>query len=619
MCGISGLAVPQARAASLDPEAVKRMSAALVHRGPDDSGIVVAGNVCLATRRLSIVDLPGGHQPMTSADGRVSVTYNGEIYNAPELRRRHEQQGRRYRTTCDTETLLHLYAEAGKDLVSRLRGCYAFALWDHERRELLLVRDRLGVKPLYFVLEPDGSLWFASEVKALLAGGVVKAALNIQALPGFLANGATYGEETLFEGVRRLLPGERLLWRDGHVQVDRYWDIEPVPGAPGDDAEWLEAFRESVQLRLMADVPIGVFLSGGIDSSAITAVMSELTDEPVRTFSVGFSEPGVNELPAARAVATHFGTRHRDVVVTPREFFAALPRLTWHHDEPIGHAASVPLAFVSRLAAEDVKAVLSGEGGDETLAGYARYPKTVYNVAAGRLYEQLTPRRWRRGLARRVRGRRLSRTFLARPADIRHLYFDNFAVFDQAAQRALLSVDAQEVDPHRDALRAYEARPNDDLLTRLLYADSKTYLQALLMKQDKMSMAASLESRVPFLDHKLVELTARLPAHVKLRRWETKHLLRRTMRGVLPEGVLRQPKRGFPVPLDTWLRGPFRPVVDEYVLGDRAVRRGIFAPDALHRLVHEHDGGLRHGNRLWTLIAFEHWARCFLDGEEAAP
>jgi asparagine synthase (glutamine-hydrolysing) len=619
MCGISGIALPHDR---VDPGAVERMSAALVHRGPDDSGIVSDGNVCLANRRLSIVDLPGGHQPMTSADGRFTVTYNGEIYNAPELRRRHEQEGRLYRTTCDTETLLHLYADVGKDLVHHLRGCFAFALWDRELRELLLVRDRLGVKPLYFVHGRDGSLVFASEIKALLAAGTVAPELNVRALPTFLAHRATYGEETLFDGVRRLLPGHRLVWRDGDVRTDPYWDIAPANGADGGEgvAEWLELFRESVRLRLMADVPIGVFLSGGIDSSAITGVMSQLTDEPVRTFSVGFSEAGPNELPLARSVAAHFGTEHRDVTVTPREFFDALPLLTWHHDEPIGHPASVPLYFVSKLAAGHVKAVLSGEGADETLAGYARYPKTVYNLAAGRVYERVAPQAWRRAFGRRITGRRLSRTFLSKPADIRHLYFDNFAAFDAGTQLGLVAVGTNRADPHEETLSHYQAQPGDDVLSRMLYADCKTYLHALLMKQDKMSMAASLESRVPFLDHELVELTARLPARVKLRHGrQTKHVLRRGMETLLPKEVLTRRKLGFPVPIDAWLRGPFRTVVDDYVLSERARERRLFEPESVTHLVREFDAGSRHGERIWTLVAFEHWARCFLDGERPTP
>ena len=412
------------------------------------------------------------------------------------------------------------------------------------------------------------------------------------------------------------------------MEVRRYWDIGPAQPERRPDAdhiaEWGEAFRESVKLRLMADVPIGVFLSGGIDSSAITAVMGELMGEPVKSFSVGFADAGPNELPHARMVAEHLRTEHRDVVVTPDDFFGALPRLAWHADEPMGDPANVPLHFVARLASGHVKAVLSGEGADETLGGYGRYRTTVHNLAAGRLYERLTGETLRRRVAGRIHGRRLSRTFLARPADPRHLYFENFAVFDGAAQGNLLTAEArvraEGHDPHAVVSAAFDARPDDDVLSRMLYADCTTYLGSLLMKQDKMSMAASVESRVPFLDHELVDVTARMPSHLKLHHgWTTKHVLRTSMEGVLPRDVLNRRKLGFPVPVDTWFRGPFAPVLDDYLLGPRARRRGIFDEGVVSRLVHEHRAGARHGERLWSLLSFELWARCFLDGEQPDP
>jgi asparagine synthase (glutamine-hydrolysing) len=625
MCGLSGSAVPPGRGRRIDPELVERMSAALTHRGPDDSGLVVDGSVALANRRLSIVDIPGGHQPMTSADGRFTVTYNGEIYNAQEIRRRLEQRGHRYRTSCDTEALLHLYAEEGTDLVRHLRGCFAFALWDHEAQRLVLARDRLGVKPLYFVHDRDGSIHFASEIKAFVAAGVVRPELNVAALPGYLANRATYGEQTLFAGVRRLAAGHMLVWQDGDAAVTRYWDLPEASAEPWPEdnavTRWGELFRESVRLRLIADVPIGVYLSGGIDSSAVAAVVAELSDEPLRTFSVGFSEGGVDELPNAAAVARFLRASHREVIVTPDAFAAALPRLTAQNDEPLGHPASVPLYFVSELAAHDVKVVLSGEGADETLAGYSRYRTTVHNLAAGRLYERLTRESWRRVLAPRIRSRRMSRTFLALPADERNLYFDNFAVFGSGAQRDLLTAEAAArtagSDPHAEAVLHFGARPNTDLLDRMLYTDVKTHLHGLLMKQDKMSMAASLEARVPFLDHELVELSARLPSRLKLHRGRTtKYVVRRCMQGVLPAEVLRRRKLGFPVPVDAWCRRELGPALDDLVLGERARRRGLFEPEYVDRLVREHRAGARHGDRLWALLSFELWARCYLDGEQ---
>jgi asparagine synthase (glutamine-hydrolysing) len=636
MCGISGVAVPRQRGFEIDVEAVEKMSAALTHRGPDDSGVVVDGNVALANRRLSIVDLPGGHQPMTSEDGSLIVTYNGEVYNAPALRKELERKGRRYRTNCDTEAVLQTYAEHGKDAVHRLRGCYAFALWDRESHELLLVRDRLGVRPLYYVHGADGTIAFASEIKALLAGGAARPELNFPGLACHLANGATYGEETIFVGVRRVPAGHFLCWRDGEIRTEQYWDVGALPAddTRSDDdyiEEWSALFRESVKLRLMADVPIGVLLSGGVDSSAIAAVMSELTGEPIRTFSIAFPEHEGNELRYSRLVADQIGSVHRELTLTGREYFDAVPHVAWHADEPMSHPSSVPHYFVSRLAASDVKAVLGGEGCDETLAGYPRYRITLYNLALGQSYERLTTAPLRRMVGRRVRslpptsrnGQRLSQTFLARPSDLRHLYLDNFAHFgSDALSRMLTPETAAKVgsrDPHAEKQALLDAHPDADLLQRMLYVDQKTHLDSLLMKQDKMGMAASLETRVPFLDHELVELSARLPRHLKIHHgWNMKYVLKRSMSGMLPTPILARRKRGFPVPLDRWFRGPFRSVLDEYVLGDRVRQRGLFEHDYLGRLVRAHEGGARHGYRLWVLVGLELWARRFIDGEEPA-
>jgi asparagine synthase (glutamine-hydrolysing) len=611
----------------------------LTHRGPDDAGLFADGRVGLGHRRLSIVDVAAGHQPMTNEDGSLQIVYNGEVYNHSDHRPGLEARGHVYRTHCDTETILHLYEEKGAACVEDLRGMFAFAIWDARRRELFIARDRLGVKPLYYVHAEDGSLYFASEIKALLEAGAVRAELNYAALPDYLANHAPSGEETLYRGVRRLLPGHTLLWRDGEVRVERYWDVTFAGGGESEGRreedlieEWAELFRTSVRLRLMADVPLGMFLSGGIDSSAIAAVMSQLVDEPIKTFSVAFAEREANELEYARMVAAQLGTDHHEVVLSPEEFFEALPQLVWHEDEPLAHLASVPLYFVSKLAQRHVKVVLTGEGSDEMLAGYGRYRKTVYNLALGRRYQSLAPAALRRAVAgavgslgagSRVR-QKLERTFVCLPADLESLYFDNFAVFPRAMQRGLLTPETvgragAGADPYRGVRRLVEASDASTPLNRLLYADTKTYLHELLMKQDQMSMAASIESRVPFLDHKLVEFTARLPERLKLRGWTTKYVLRRAMKGVLPEAILTRPKMGFPVPLGAWLRGRYRNVLDEYVTSDRARARAIFDADFVARVVGQHVSGERdHSERLWTLVNFEVWLRRFIDGETAA-
>ncbi|MFL6256896.1 MAG: asparagine synthase (glutamine-hydrolyzing) [Pyrinomonadaceae bacterium] len=639
MCGINGIALSSRSGRTVSAGLVERMRDVLTHRGPDDCGLFVEGSVGLGHRRLAIVDVAAGHQPMTNEDGSLQIVYNGEVYNHADHRPGLEARGHVYRTHCDTETILHLYEEKGTRCVEDLRGMFAFAIWDARKGELFIARDRLGVKPLYYTQTEDGSLYFASEIKALLEAGAVRAELNYEALPDYLANHAPSGEETLYRNVRRLLPGHTLLWRDGEVRVERYWDVTFAGGEENgrrreEDLieEWAELFRTSVRLRLMADVPLGMFLSGGIDSSAIAAVMSQLVDEPIKTFSVAFAEREANELEYARMVAAQLGTDHHEVVVSPEEFFEALPQLVWHEDEPLAHLASIPLYFVSKLAQRHVKVVLTGEGSDEMLAGYGRYRKTIYNLALGRGYNTLAPAPVRRAAARavgslgagsRVR-QKLERTFVCLPADLDHLYFDNFAVFPRAMQRQLLTPETVAragvgADPYAGVRRLVEASDASTSLNRLLYADTKTYLHELLMKQDQMSMAASIESRVPFLDHKLVEFTARLPERLKLRGWTTKYVLRRAMKGVLPEAILTRPKMGFPVPLGAWLRGRYRSVLDEYVTSERARARGIFDADFVARVVGQHVSGERdHSERLWTLVNFEVWLRRFMDGEPAA-
>jgi asparagine synthase (glutamine-hydrolysing) len=640
MCGINGIALSGRSRETIDVRRVERMRDVLVHRGPDDCGLYIKDGVGLGHRRLSIVDVAAGHQPMTNEDGTHHIVYNGEIYNHAEFRERLEARGHQYRTHCDTETILHLYEEEGAAAVEHLRGMFAFAIWDERRREMFIARDRLGVKPLYYVHADDGSLYFASEIKSLLECRAVRAEINFTALPDYLANHATSGEETLFRGVKRLLPGHTLLWRDGHVEIKEYWDVNFTEDQGGERRrdedyieEWTELFRESVRLRLMADVPLGMFLSGGIDSSAIAAMMSRMVTDPIKTFSVAFDEREANELEYARMVARSFGTDHHEITINPAEFFAALPKLIWHEDEPLAHPASVPLYFVSRLASEHVKVVLTGEGSDETLAGYDRYRKTIYNLSLGARYHSVTNEALRGIIRRQLEQsptaskfrQKLRRTFLCLPPDIESIYFDNFAVFPRAMQHALLTPETIErtgsLDPYSNMRPFFEGTQTTTLLDRLLYADIKTYLHELLMKQDQMSMAASIESRVPFLDHKLVEFTARLPERLRLRGWTTKYVLRRSMSGILPEAIIKRRKMGFPVPLAAWFRGPFRPVIEDYVLSERAAARGLFDETFVRTLVAEHQSGARnHTERLWALVNFEMWMRQFIDGErEHAP
>jgi len=605
----------------------------ITHRGPDEEGIFIDRNVGLGHRRLSIVDVASGHQPMTNEDASLHITYNGEIYNHADYRESLEANGHVYQTHCDTETILHLYEEHGSACVDYLRGMFAFAIWDQRKQELFIARDRLGVKPLYYVHTDDGSLYFASEIKALLEARAVKPEINYAVLSDYLANHSPSGEETLFQGVKRLLPGHVLTWRDGEVSIRRYWDVDFSKAAPVRNEktyinDWSELFRESVRLRLMADVPLGMFLSGGIDSSAIAAVMSGMVSEPIKTFSVAFAEREANELEYARLVAEAYKTNHHEIVVTPEQFFAALPRLVWHEDEPLAHPSSVALYFVSHLASKHVKVVLTGEGSDEMLAGYGRYRRTLLNLSLGRRYHKLTPSIARETIRNQIEQRmpegrlrqKLMRTFLVLSPELESIYFDNFAVFPAPMQPHLLTRETRErihgIDPYAELRRLLVRTKDLSLLDGLLYADIKTYLHELLMKQDQMSMATSIESRVPFLDHKLVEFTASMPDTMKLRGNTTKYVLRESMKGVLPERILSRSKMGFPVPIGSWFRGQFKSIIDEYVLSDRALARGIFAPDFVRGVVARHQAGEDHAERLWALLNFEIWLRRFFDTEE---
>ena len=637
MCGICGIAIPKQLNRPVDEIALTRMRDVIAHRGPDDAGTYVNGNIGLGHRRLSIVDVSGGHQPMTNEDGTIHIVFNGEIYNHVPLRRALQAAGHHYANNSDTETIVHLYEERGPEAIQALSGMFAFAIWDEIRARLVMARDRLGIKPLYYYHADDGTLYFGSEIKAILASGTIVPRVNFAALPDYLANHAPSGEETLFRCIKRLPAGHTLIWENGKLQIRQYWDarFEPEIGAQAvSDQEyieqWREKFRDAVRTHLMADVPLGVFLSGGIDSSAIAAMMSQLVKGPIKTFSVAFSEREANELEFARVVSRAYRTDHHEIIVSPEEYFASLPRMIWQEDEPIAHVASIPLYFVSKLAAEYVKVVLTGEGSDELLAGYGKYRTTVYNLALGGSYHRWTTA----GLRRLVRGslslalpsrieKKLQRTFLWRDATIEQLYFDNFAVFSQSMQERLLTPQAKSrigrLDPYlkvHDLIHATDART---ALNKLLYADLKTYLHELLMKQDQMSMAASIESRVPFLDWGLVDFTTRLPERMKLRGWTTKYVLRRAMKDILPREILTRPKMGFPVPIGAWFRGKFRHIINECVLGERVRERGILDHNVLEHLVAEHNSGRKdHSQRLWSLVNLELWLRQSIDGDPVA-
>ena len=630
MCGIAGIVRFNPREV-VEEARLKRMRDVLRHRGPDGEGLWIDGPVGLAHRRLAIVDVAGGHQPMSGEDDRVWITYNGEIYNHAALRPGLVAKGHRYQTRSDTETILHLYEEEADQCVESLQGMFAFALWDRPRQRLLLARDRLGIKPLYYSVT-DRELLFASEIKAILAVTPERPALNHAALPEFLATRYLAGDETFFRGIRKLPPGHVLTWSlAGGPRRQRYWAL---PTGTDDSSAGLDQRADELRARLeatvrthlMSDVPLGLFLSGGLDSSGLAALMAPMVSDRIRTFSVGFDDAASNELPFARLAADAVGAQHHEVVLSPDDFFGALPRLIWHEDEPIAFPSSIALNFVSQLARPHVKVVLTGEGADELFLGYNWYRLTAWNEQLGRRYRAWTPPALRRGVRRAVSSlprplrRYASRSFLALEPGVRAVCYENFSVFSEAWRRSLLA-DRQLVeatDPYREQLRCFEQAPGSTL-DRMSHADLQTYLVELLMKQDQMSMAASIESRVPFLDHDLVEQVVRTPVQFKLRGLTTKAILREALRDRVPRAILRRRKLGFPVPFGRWARERFAPLVRSTILGPRARARGMFAPQPLERLVTEHEAGIaNHADRLWLLLNLEIWQRIFLDGEDPA-
>ncbi|MGB7155148.1 MAG: asparagine synthase (glutamine-hydrolyzing) [Candidatus Acidiferrales bacterium] len=635
MCGICGIYNLNSRV-PIDRTALEAMNARIAHRGPDDEGFYVSGNLGIAMRRLSIVDLQTGQQPVTNEDETIWLVYHGEIYNQAELRAQLITQGHHFRSRSDTETIVHLYEQYGAGCVNHLRGMFAFALWDSRRRRLFVARDRLGIKPLYYRLTRDSFL-FASEIKAILAHPSVRAEFNLHALPEYLAFGYLAGPQTLFEGIRKLSPGHTLeIDATGNLSLREYWDLpHNVTVASQSEKECVHTYREmlegAVQSHLMSDVPLGMFLSGGLDSSAIAALMTKLRREPIETFSVGYEEEAFSELSYARVVSKHIGSNHHEVRVNFQHFVDALPKLIWHEDEPLVWPSSVSLYFVSQLAREHVKVVLTGEGSDETLAGYTRYAWTLWNTKLDRVYRQLTPEAQRHlvrtliahsSLASSGLRRKLQHSFLGRDgASWESFYFDNFySAFSASAQEELLSDSAARVGGpiYEDSL-AFWKKSSGDMLPRLLYTDIKTYLVELLMKQDNMSMAASLESRVPFLDHPLVEYAVRIPPRFNIQRLSGKWILKSAVKDLLPDEIVYRKKMGFPTPWRGWLEGAHLTDVAKLLTEPRSVSRRLFKAQAVERLFTEHRARLHdHGDRIWRLLNLELWLRIFIDGDSTA-
>jgi asparagine synthase (glutamine-hydrolysing) len=634
MCGIAGI-LEFERDARANSSALREMCGIICHRGPDDDGFYTDGPAGIGMRRLSIVDLAGGHQPLSNEDGTLWIVFNGEIYNHLALREQLIARGHRYSTHSDTETIIHLFEEYGEDCVQHLRGMFAFAIWNRNTKTLFIARDRLGIKPLYYKLTPK-RLLFGSEIKAILAHGGVSPAFNRSVLPEYLAFGYLSGEESFYSGILKLLPGHTMIvGPDGQAHIRQYWDLDASkPHESRDEAYYVQSYREllegAVNSHLMSDVPLGVFLSGGVDSSAVAALMTKMRREPVETFSVGYTEQTYSELPYARAVSEHIHSQHHEVMVSESDFFAALPHLIWHEDEPIVWPSSVSLYFVARLARERVTVVLTGEGADETLGGYTRYAFTVKNAAMDHVYRSVVPSFLRRGLRNTMATssllsaklrRKLQHTFLAQDGDSwASFYFDNFySAFAAAEQNDLLTPHfAREAAPstaYKNVL-AYWNHSSGEMLQRLLYTDIKTYLVELLMKQDNMSMAASIESRVPFLDHVLVEFATRIPREVQIDGLAGKRILKKAVEDLLPHSILYRQKLGFPTPWSGWLAGPRLETIRQTLLEPRSLDRGYFRREAIEKLFDEHRAQHRDNyDRIWRLLNLELWHRICLEGD----
>jgi asparagine synthase (glutamine-hydrolysing) len=635
MCGIAGFVEAPSTSVpfSLDERRglLHRMCDVIRHRGPDDEGLLVEGGVhdgvALGMRRLSIIDLSTGHQPIHNEDRTIWIVFNGEIYNFRELRCELEAAGHRFYTSTDTEAIVHAYEQWGAEAIGRLRGMFGLAIWDARTRNLLLARDRIGIKPLHYA-EVGGRLYFGSEIKSLLCAPDLPRELDEAALDHYLSFLYTPRDGSIFRAVRKLPPGHLLRWSNGRVRVERYWQLPADEPYGGSEADAVAALRnvleDAVRSHLVSDVPLGAFLSGGVDSSLVVGLMAATSGARVKTFSIGFDEPAFDELEHARRVADHFGTDHYEFVVKP-DAIGILDSLIQHFDEPFADSSAIPTWYVSELARRHVTVVLSGDGGDELFGGYDRYLPHPRVVA----FDRYSPRALRgvaalaaRGLPQGARGKNFLR-HVAR--DERGRYLDAIRFFGADEKSALLSADlrARLRGPDPEArLGAHFAR-YDRLpwASQMMRFDAETYLpEDVLTKVDRMSMAHSIESRVPLLDNDVIAFASTLPAGFKIKNGRRKHILKEVAATLLPGDILDRRKQGFGVPLGVWFRGNLRELFADTLLSTAALTRGYFETSFVRRLVDEHVSGRRdHTLRLWQLVVFERWHRLYVDEVDGTP
>jgi asparagine synthase (glutamine-hydrolysing) len=622
MCGIAGI-VSKDRGARIDGATIRAMCDAIVHRGPDDEGIYAQGPVGLGMRRLSIIDLAGGHQPIFNEDRSIAIVFNGEIYNFPELRPELERRGHRFTTNSDTEVIVHLYEDMGPACVTKLRGMFTFALYDRTRDKLLIGRDRLGKKPMHYALAGD-RLLFGSEIKSILAVAPELARIDHQALLQYMYFGYILDPLTAFLPIRKLPPGHLLEFERGELRIQQYWDLpQYATYSPSSEEECLvemeRRLAEAVRIRLISDVPLGALLSGGTDSSIVVALMARASSDPVKTFSIGFKQTDFNEAPYARLVAERFHTDHHELILEP-DIVGTVEKLTRSLEEPFGDSSMLPTYFISCLARQHVTVALSGDGGDEVFAGYDRYRTALHDRAFPWVPE------WTRSLYRNhihqrlpysVPGRSLAYS-ISLPWDKR--YAEDVSLQPIFRELRLLSEDvlarAEQDDP-LNALHHYlERAPAKDPLSRLLYLDSKTYLPGdILTKVDRMSMLTSLEVRVPILDHVFLEWATSLTPEWKMRGGKQKYMLKKLAQRVgVPREVLDRPKQGFALPLVHWTRHDLKDMIMSVLLEPRTLQRGYFKPEAVRQLLDEHFRQRRnHSGRIWRLLAFELWHRNYLE------
>ena len=628
MCGIVGL-VESNRARPVLREDVERMVRTLSHRGPDDEGQVVLPGMALAMRRLSIVDLAGGQQPFSNEDGTMHVVANGEIYNFEELKRDLIARGHRFRSRSDVEVLVHAYEEFGEAFLQRVRGMFALAIWDGRTGTLLAARDRAGEKPLYYT-QTSGGLLLASEIKALLAHGGVSRAMDLEALDQFLTYEYIIAPRTIFTSISKLPAAHYLLYCDGQLSIRRYWDAAEVPVREWREAEAADALRETfgraVRSQMMADVPIGIFLSGGIDSSAVAVCLKGAAgDQPVSSFSMGFADGSYDERAYARQIAELCGTRHYEGVVSP-DVAALFDRLVVHLDEPFSDVSMFPTYLVSQMAREHVKVALTGDGGDELFGGYDAYEAQALATrwaglapdvairAADSLLELVPPTRRKKGLVNKAR--RFVSGLATAPADIAQYRWMTF--LSAGAKRRLYTSRLQDAlvagDVHQPVRAAFgRTASSTDLLNRQLYADLSVYLaDDILVKVDRMSMATSLETRAPFLDADVMELAFSMPGSLKVRGGTRKYILKRALRGLVPEAILSRRKEGFSIPMKNWLREDLAPLMARLLSSERLQAGGLFDPGEVQRLMREHRAGrANHAHVLFSLMVFERWREEF--------